>query len=1249
MDNRLQLFVEKQDSVGSFIEVDRFNDESVNVVDSIQNVKDISKIFAPFTRAFHLPSSPTNNEVFGYYYNNQVDTYDARYKTRAIIKIGGADYKIGHISMDNSTMIDSNNATSYRVKFTDETITLKDKLGEDKLTNLNYGKRLKLANRLTTIVNGIRQGVYRDGTTTPTTDADGYVLYPDVIYAPIFTKGKAVPVPFRANNSSPFTNDYEYFLAYFDNENSEDGVTTYSDSDGKYRPRAVSVRDYRPAVKVSTMLEMINNRYALGFSDEFIYREELDQLYLWHNGKVQSDLKGSNAFSGEGVETSANSVDYKLDSFTIENTTTQMNSYLAGTHIGSQYPDDVEFAPFIDETSSISLYLDKGDYTGRIDITVSLVVVKGNGEEVTWWTATRGNIESEEDTDSEGALFNSTYANSSSDSEGFRYWRNEGVNGVDRLSFRIQLNSSSELSGNVSLKVRTRFYNGITQNGTQLSYNDLTTELSNSVFPITGEFIDLKGVAPDMKVLDFVSGIFKMFNLTYQSEDIFTTNVQTIDEFYNNPDKTDISEHVTIEGATISRAMIYKDITMKYNKSEDAMSGQYSPRANGEMFPDLYEKLDAKKTTYGSSATAEGSNLSIKSPFTCMMYERLYTSWSDRGWETPYTPIFDTEVNHSAPNAITDVVVGHSIDSDLKKKDIKNLLFYGKKVDTTRNFSALPDEDGNPSGILGIQSVAPNGVTYNEWGNSAGSQGRLVGLNQTGNKYNHTLVLADDNGGGSSTSGNGYGATMTYLKDEEGNSLGGGYYRNQWWNPSNIMASAFRRNGLYMNADAKIQGLQFNNANSDEYEYKSYINTGTANNPIYPTVFNTPDWINGLYNTYYKSYLEGLYDRGARLYKVSAKLPDHLISSYKMNDVYRIGNKEFTINKADINLMNGESSLELLTYIPPSGDAAVINNNALSLTDGQFYDETINFDLEPIRIINNNFPTKLLIQCGSANNNIEYVRDGLIPTNFIDLGQNNYALRSTLTPRADSGQPDWQITNILAGVNHTAYAVLEHSNGTRSNKSNVVSFRNPSDSVAPTATMDVTAISQTQANVDVTGVDNTGGSGIGNVKITSTIFGQATVTQVDQAYNGDPTTFVCSVAAGTLNIFRTIVTDNAGNDSATITESILISIPDTTPPEEPTLAGSTNYNGGFNIDLEIGNIYDNIEVDFVTIMRSVNGSSYSLLDTENINGETSTEYRDAGLDDEDNYKYYVFVTDTSGNVSTNSTVYQYIGDSEGDL
>ena len=1264
MDNRLQLFVEKQDEIGSYVEVDRFEDESINLVDSIQNVKDISKIFAPFTRAFHLPSSPTNDEVFGYYYNNQVGSYDARYKTRAIIKISGADYKIGHISMENASMVSTGTASSYRVKFTDETITLKDKIGDDKLASLDYNT-IRIRNKLSNIMNGVRQGLYRNGSVNAADNADtaydddGYELYPDVIYAPIFTKGKAVPVPRRDSLTPPTSNDYEYFLAYF-NPEAADGINSLQN--GRYRPSAVQLRDYRPSVKVSTMLDMINTKYVLGFSREFMFREELDQLYLWHNGQPESDLKGSNAFNSPGDDSSNSQLIY-LDALTEASTGDTMDNLYAiqtPSTLLPRWEDPVSAVV----NSELKLFLNKGDYTGTIDATVSLVVVTASNEEKPMWTATIDDIADDGTEYDAGTIFNKNASDSYVDTPGFEYWRDNRTDSETYLTFKIVISGSAPITGAVSIAVDTSFRSlrrGEYTNGTEYSYQTGRIEQrSNPLGIATGNYVDLKSQAPDMKVLDFVSGIFKMFNLTYQSNSITETEVQTIGEFYNNPKISDIGEYVTLEGATISRAMIYKNIKMQYEKSTDAMSGQYS-RTNGQPFPDLQKRLDAESgTSYGSEGTAEGEDLSIKVPFSCMMYERLYTSWSDEGYDATGVPSFDVDVNHSAPNAITDVVVGHSIDSSLKKKDIKNLLFYGKKVDITRNFASYVDEDNYQNGMLGIVSTFPNGTPFVEWGNSAGAQGWAVGLNQTastngtGNKHNHTLVFVNDNGGGTTNEVTGFGVSMEYLKDEGGTtSIGGGEYKTQWWNPSNIMASKYRRNGLFMNFDAKIQGLQFNNKNDDEYEYKSYINrAASGDDPVYPVTFNTKDWINGLYDTYYGSYLEGLYDKDSRLYKVTAKLPDHLVSSYKMNEVYRVGNKEFTINKANINLMNGESSLELLTYKPPTRRAATINkNNSLTLSNSNsLLDETIVFDLEKIRIFEDNYPTKVIIQSGSLNNNYEYVIDGLIPENFVGLGSNNYALRGIETPDSLSNDDDWIRSPDPSFISHTAYAILEHSDGTRSNRSNVVSFFNPIDTTAPTGTMNVVVTSSTTADVNVEATDNANGSGVGHIVITSQAgFGSNTITQIDQPYNGDATSFKCTVAAGTLNSFVATISDKSGNDLV-LTDNVLVSLPDTTPPAEPILEGSTSSGGGFHIDLEIFNITDNIEVDYITIMRKTNGGAFVELDTDTPAGnETSIEYTDNSVVETNNYTYYVFTTDTSGNVSSNSNTYQYIGDSEGDL
>ena len=52
----LQLYVEGQ-------EIDLFDDESVTLTQSIQDVMDIEKVFTDFSRTFNVPASKTNNKI----------------------------------------------------------------------------------------------------------------------------------------------------------------------------------------------------------------------------------------------------------------------------------------------------------------------------------------------------------------------------------------------------------------------------------------------------------------------------------------------------------------------------------------------------------------------------------------------------------------------------------------------------------------------------------------------------------------------------------------------------------------------------------------------------------------------------------------------------------------------------------------------------------------------------------------------------------------------------------------------------------------------------------------------------------------------------------------------------------------------------------------------------------------------------------------------------------------------------------
>ena len=70
--------------------------------------------------------------------------------------------------------------------------------------------------------------------------------------------------------------------------------------------------------------------------------------------------------------------------------------------------------------------------------------------------------------------------------------------------------------------------------------------------------------------------------------------------------------------------------------------------------------------------------------------------------------------------------------------------------------------------------------------------------------------------------------------------------------------------------------------------------------------------IYGLYNTYYRNYLQNLFNYQNRLTTVKAVFPISLLTSLKLNDRLIIRDKRYTINKINTDITSGEVTLELI-------------------------------------------------------------------------------------------------------------------------------------------------------------------------------------------------------------------------------------------------------------------------------------------------------------------------------------------------
>lgn len=90
------------------------------------------------------------------------------------------------------------------------------------------------------------------------------------------------------------------------------------------------------------------------------------------------------------------------------------------------------------------------------------------------------------------------------------------------------------------------------------------------------------------------------------------------------------------------------------------------------------------------------------------------------------------------------------------------------------------------------------------------------------------------------------------------------------------------------------------------------LNWGTEKSPILQTIDPPGVNENGLYNTYYASYLQNLYDPKNRQYTVKAQLPLSITTAYKLNDRFVIRDQRYILQSLKINLTTGNSTMVLI-------------------------------------------------------------------------------------------------------------------------------------------------------------------------------------------------------------------------------------------------------------------------------------------------------------------------------------------------
>ena len=131
MKRQVRIFVEGQ-------KLDLFNDETIEITSTIQNIQDISKTFTDFSQSFTIPTSPVNNAIWEYFYENAVTgTINYQERLNGFIEIDMTFFRSGKIQMEKS-QLKNGQPSSYTITFYGDVTSLKDLVGEDLLTVLDH-------------------------------------------------------------------------------------------------------------------------------------------------------------------------------------------------------------------------------------------------------------------------------------------------------------------------------------------------------------------------------------------------------------------------------------------------------------------------------------------------------------------------------------------------------------------------------------------------------------------------------------------------------------------------------------------------------------------------------------------------------------------------------------------------------------------------------------------------------------------------------------------------------------------------------------------------------------------------------------------------------------------------------------------------------------------------------------------------------------------------------------------------------
>ena len=389
-------------------------------------------------------------------------------------------------------------------------------------------------------------------------------------------------------------------------------ATTINISSGASTSHATGVvwSDLRPSVKLSKIIDAIETRYnsfiydnPIVFSRDFFGTTEFKEQYLWLKADDRVAIGG-----GEEI------VDFTTGSETYINLTTNVGTFVTDRATNTRFAIGNKITPA----------------SGYEDVPYTFIVRNADtNEDVYAWDRTQwGN--------GDGIISIGTRLFSPSGTTTFNF------------TWHVKSNSKIEFTSEVAI---------VKQVGVVLSPSDVTTGAAQT---LVNEVV-IGDEMPELKIVDFLKGIFNMFKLVAIPKDDGSIYVNTLDSYYAQGQRYDATKYIDFAKFDVNRGELLKRIAFEFEEPSTILNMEFKKRAAdgqgyGASLVNVYESLTPKKLI-------DGDTLEVKLPFEQIYFERL------------------VEQDDAIVGTNTNIQTGVILDDNLNEVVPKAVLHYTSKQD----------------------------------------------------------------------------------------------------------------------------------------------------------------------------------------------------------------------------------------------------------------------------------------------------------------------------------------------------------------------------------------------------------------------------------------------------------------------------------------------------------------------------------------------------------------------------------------